>query len=57
MFEWNLTSSAESNLRTQSFAKLIFVEFIFTIVSQKPEMNWKCENEEMADSHKILNDF
>ena len=30
MFEWNLTSSAQSNLRAQIFAKLIFAEFIFT---------------------------
>ena len=40
MFEWNLTSSAQSNLRAQIFAKLIFAEFIFTFLRQKSEMNY-----------------
>ena len=41
MFEWNLTSSAQSNLRAQNFAKLTVAEFIFTILPQKSEINYK----------------
>ena len=41
MFEWNLTSSAQSNLRAQNFAKLTVAEFIFTILPQKFKINYK----------------
>ena len=41
MFEWNLTSSAQSNLRAQNVAKLTVAEFIFTILPQKSKINYK----------------
>ena len=56
MFEWNLTSSAQSNLRAQNFAKLTVAEFIFTILPQKFKINYK-KKKKKANSQKNLTIF
>ena len=40
MLEWNLTGSPQSNLRAKILVSFIFMEFVFTILPQKFEINY-----------------